>query len=378
MAVATPAPAPTLPAATSAARSNGRAAGTMRAFVLRRPNEVALIEKPIPTPGPNGAIVKTTAAMICTSDVHTAKGVIPLEPDRTLGHEAVGTVYQLGAEVTGFAIGDRVLVNAVTPCFQCDYCQRGYPSQCHGMLGGYKFTAQKDGNLAEYFHVNDARANLVKIPEGVSDEVAVYATDMLSTGFMGAENAGIRLGDVVAIFAQGPVGLSATIGAKLLGAGRIITVESDPKRQELSWRLGADDVVDFRKHDPVQRILDLTHGEGVDGAIEALGMPQTFEACIRVTKPGGTISNIGYHGEVMEPLRIPLAEFGLGMSDKVIRTGLCPGGSERMKRILRLLELGKVDPSPMTTHRFSFDEVGLAFRLMQTKADGVVKPLILF
>src|SRR5687768_15334514 len=217
----------------------GRVATTMRAFVLRRPNEVAVINKPVPRPGPNDAIVKTTAAMICTSDVHTAKGVIPLEPDRTLGHEAVGVVAELGSEVTGFVIGDRVLVNAITPCFQCDFCQRGYPSQCHGMLGGYKFTTQKDGNLAEYFHVNHAQANLVKIPDDVPDEVAVYATDMLSTGFMGAENAGIRLGDVVAIFAQGPVGLAATIGARLLGAGRIIAVEADPKRQSLAYRFGA-------------------------------------------------------------------------------------------------------------------------------------------
>jgi len=350
----------------------------MRAFVLRRPNEVAVIEKPIPTPGPNDAIVKTTAAMICTSDVHTAKGVLPVEADRTLGHEAVGTVWQLGSEVTGFAIGDRVLVNAITPCFQCEYCQRGSPSQCGGMLGGYKSTIQKDGNLAEYFHVNNAQANLVHIPASVSDEAALYATDMLSTGFMGAENAGIRLGDTVAIFAQGPVGLSATIGARLLGAGRIIAVETDPKRQALSRAFGADEIVDFKKGDAVQQILDLTNGQGVDSAIEALGMPQTFEACIRVTKPGGTISNIGYHGEVAEPLHIPLAEYGMGMSGKTIRTGLCPGGSERMTRILRLLESGKVDPTPMTTHRFPFSRVEQAFRLMQTKADGVMKPLVLF
>jgi threonine dehydrogenase-like Zn-dependent dehydrogenase len=375
MATAT-APAPLLTPTT--AQANGRATRTMRAFVLRRPNEVAVIDKPIPTAGPNDAIVKTTVAMICTSDVHTAKGVLPIEADRTLGHEAVGTVYQLGSAVTGFAVGDRVLVNAITPCFQCEACQRGDTSQCGGMLGGYKFTMQKDGNLAEYFSVNDARANLVHIPDGVSDEAAVYATDMLSTGFMGAENAGIRLGDTVAIFAQGPVGLSATIGARLLGAGLIIAVEADPERQSLAREFGADHIVDFTQGDAVQQILDLTGGKGVDSAIEALGMPQTFEACVRVTKPGGTISNIGYHGEVAEPLRIPLAEFGMGMAGKTIRTGLCPGGSERMTRILRLLESGRIDPTRMTTHRFTFNRVEDAFRLMQTKADGVIKPLVQF
>ena len=355
-----------------------RTTGTMRAFVLRRIGEVGVIEKPIPEPGPNDAIVKTTAALICTSDVHTAKGAIPLPPDRTLGHEAVGVVHRLGSAVTGFGIGDRVLVGAITPCFQCTYCQRGFTSQCQGMLGGYKFTAQKDGSLAEYFHVNNAQANLVPIPASVPDATAVYATDMLSTGFVGVEHANIQFGDVVAIFAQGPVGLSATIGARLRGAGRIIAVESNPKRQALARRFGADVIVDYTKGDPVQQIMDLTGGQGVDSAIEALGLPQTFEACIRVTKPGGTISNLGYHGEVAEPLRIPLQEFGLGMSDKTIASGLCPGGRERMERLLRLLETGKVDPTPMTTHTVPFDQVEYAFRLMQTKADGVIKALITF
>jgi len=350
----------------------------MQAFVLKGIGNVGVIEKPIPTCGPNDAIVKTTASLICSSDVHNAKGVIPFPPNRALGHESVGTVWELGSEVSGFAIGERVLVNAITPCFQCESCQRGFTSQCQGMLGGYKYGPVKDGNLAEFFHVNNAQGNLVHIPNSVPDEMAVYACDMLSTGFVGAEHADIRIGDVVAIFAQGPVGLCATIGAKLRGAGRIITVESDPKRQELSRRFGAYDVVDFRTGDPVAQILDLTRGTGVDSAIEALGAPATFEGCVRVTKPGGTISNIGYHGEIAEPLRIPLAEFGFGMSDKTIRTGLCPGGSERMERILRLLETGKVDPTPMTTHRMPFAEVERAFRLMQTKADGCIKPLLIY
>ena len=351
---------------------------TMQAFVMRGLNEVGVVEKPIPEPGPNDAIVKTTAALVCTSDVHTVRGGIPVPAGRTLGHEAVGVVARLGAEVTGFQEGDRVLVNAVTPCYQCTFCQRGFTGQCQGMLGGYKFTAQKDGNMAEYFHVNDARANLVKIPARVPDEMAVYATDMLSTGFMAVEHAAIRLGDVVAIFAQGPVGLSATIGARLCGAGRIITVESVPRRQELSRHFGADDVVDYRQGDAVEQILELTGGEGVDAAIEALGMPHTFAACIHVTKPGGTISNVGYHGEVPDPLPIPLAPFGLGMGDKTIRTGICPGGSERMRRILRLMETGKIDPTPMTTHRLPFAEVERGFRLMQTKEEGCIKPLITF
>jgi threonine dehydrogenase-like Zn-dependent dehydrogenase len=164
----------------------------MRAFVMKQVGEVAVVDKPIPEPGPNEAVVRTTTALVCTSDVHTVKGAIPIEPNRTLGHEAVGVVHTLGSAVQGFSPGDRVAVGAITPCFTCDYCQRGFTSQCQGMLGGYKFTGQRDGNMAEYFVVNDAQANLTPIPDELPDEKAVYATDMLSTGFAGAENAELR------------------------------------------------------------------------------------------------------------------------------------------------------------------------------------------
>jgi threonine dehydrogenase-like Zn-dependent dehydrogenase len=353
-------------------------AKTMRALAFLGVGKVGVIEKPIPEPGPLDAIIQTTASLICTSDVHTVKGVIPIPEERVLGHESVGLVYRVGRDVTRFKEGDRVAVNAITPDGTCDYCQRGFPSQCGGMLGGYKFTAQKDGNMAEYFHVNNADYNLVAIPAALTDEQALYTTDMLSTGFAGAEHAAIPLGGTVAVFAQGPVGLCATIGARLLGAGLIIAVESKPNRIELARRFGADVIVDPTQGDAVAQILDLTSGEGVDSAIEALGAPQTFESCIKVTKAGGTISNIGYHGEAGASLQIPLPEFGLGMSDKTIRTALCPGGRERMTRLLRLIETGRVDPTPMTTHRFSFAEVERGFQLMTTKEENIIKPLITF
>lgn len=352
--------------------------GTMQAFVMAAPGETGLLTKPIPSPGPNEAVVRTTAALICTSDVHTVRGAIEVPSGRTLGHESVGVIHSLGSEVSGFSVGERVAVGAITPCWQCSYCQRGFPSQCGGMLGGYKFTTLVDGNMAEYFLVNAAQANLTRIPDGVPDEKAVYVTDMLSTGFMGVEHAELQLGESVAIFAQGAVGLSATMGARLSGAGLIIAVESIPKRQEMAKRFGADVIVDHTKGDTVAQILELTDGVGVDAAIEAFGFPQAFEAAVRVTKPGGRISNIGYHGENPAPLQIPLAEFGMGMSDKTIRTGLCPGGSERLARLLRLIEAGRIDPSPMTTHTFGFSEVEKAFDLMTSKGDGIIKPLIRF
>lgn len=349
----------------------------MKAFVMHRIGSVGVMEKPIPAVGPNDALIRTTAALICTSDTHTVGGAIGERKDITLGHEAVGVIEKLGAAVQGFKVGDRVAVNAITPCFTCENCLRGYTSQCTQMLGGWKFANVKDGNMAEYFHVNNAQANLAPIPAGLPDEKAVYCADMLSTGFMAAEHANIPIGGTVAVFAQGPVGLMATAGAKLLGAARVIGVENVPRRQELARRFGADEIVDFTRRDPVAAILDLTEGQGVDSAIEALGSEATLAACIKVARPGGTISNVGYHGHG-DTVAIPRLEWGVGMSDKTIRTGLCPGGAERMKRLLRLLVTGRIDPTPMTTHRFGFDQVEKAFRMMQTKEDGILKPLITF
>ena len=205
---------------------------------------------------------------------------------RTLGHESVGVVHAAGSAVEGFTPGDRVAVCAVTPCWQCTTCQAGSPSHCGGrLLGGYKATGQRDGNLAEYFVVNDARANLALIPDGVSDEAAAYTTDMLTTGFMGAENARIRLGETVVIIGQGPVGLSATVGARLQGAGRIIAVESVPARKDLALAYGADEIVDCTQGDTVDQARDLTHGRGVDAVIEALGTVRTFDQGIKMLSP---------------------------------------------------------------------------------------------
>ncbi len=225
--------------------------------------------------------------------------------------------------------------------------------------------------------VNSAQANLAPIPASVSDEQAAYCCAMMSTGFMGAEHANIPIGGSVAVFAQGPVGLMATVGARLLGAGLVIAVEAMPARKKLAKEFGADVVVDFKEQDPVQTILELTNRQGVDSSIEALGSQETFDACIKVTRPGGTISNVGYHADG-DSVQIPRKEWGVGMGDKIIRTGLCPGGAERMKRLMRLVQNGRVNPLSLTTHRFRFDDIEKAFDLMKTKADGVLKPLITF
>ena len=349
----------------------------MRAFVMKGIGKVGFADKPIPTPGPTDAIVKTTKALICTSDVHTVNGAIGPRDNLTLGHEAVGRVHQVGAAVKRFKPGDHVLVGAITPEWGDAASQAGHSSQSGGALGGWKFANIKDGVFAEYFHVNEADANMAHIPAAVADDSAVYCCDMISTGLMAAENANIPPGGTVAVFALGPVGLMAVAGARMLGAGLIIGVDSVPRRQELARSYGADVTVDFEREDAVARIMDLTGGEGVDSAIEALGGDLSFQNAIRVTKPGGTISNAGYHGKG-EFVHIPRMEWGVGMAEKTIRTGLCPGGRLRMERLLRLLQGGRVDPTRLTTHTFRFDELERAFEMMERKLDGIIKPLILF
>lgn len=349
----------------------------MKTFVMKSLGQVGFAEKPKPEPGPDDAIIKTTKALICTSDSHTVHGAIGERHDLTLGHEAVGIVDSVGSNVHLFKPGDRVVVGAITPDWGDIASQAGHSSQSGAPLGGWKFSNTKDGVFAEYFHVNEADANLARIPDAVSDEMAVYCSDMLSTGFMGAENGNIPLGGTVAVFALGPVGQMAIVGAKLRGAGLIIGVESVPRRQELARTYGADVIVDFSKEDAVERIMELTDGQGVDTAIEALGSDVTFQNAVRVTKAGGTISNIGYHGQG-EFVHIPREAWGVGMAEKTITTGLCPGGRLRMERLLRLLEMKRVDPTPLTTHTFRFEELERAFEIMDKKLDGVLKPLITF
>jgi len=350
---------------------------TMRAFVMAELGRVGLADKPVPEIGPDDALIRTTAALICTSDVHTVGGAIGERKGLTLGHEAVGRIERVGESVRNFRVGQRVVVGAITPCWRCENCQRGYPSQCGEALGGWKFANVKDGNLAELFHVNDADANLARIPDSIPDETAVYACDMMSTGLVGAEHASIPPGGSVAVFGLGPVGLMAVAFARLLGAGLVIGVDSVARRRELARGFGADETVDHSKTDAVEEIRRLAGNAGVDSAIEALGGAETFANCVRATRPGGTISNVGYHGHG-DVVPIPRIDWGVGMADKTIRTGLCPGGGERMSRLLRFLERGRVEPGVMTTHRFPFSKIETAFQMMAAKSDGIIKPLITF
>jgi len=348
--------------------------GTMKAAVFIERGRIALREVPIPTVGAGSALVKVTTTTICGTDVHILKGEYPVQPGRIVGHEPVGTIAEIGAGVTGYEVGQRVVVGAITPCGQCEACLGGHPSQCGGRaVGGWRFGNTIDGCQAEYVLVPHAMANLAPIPDALTDEQVLMCPDIMSTGFGGAESGRIQIGDTVAVFAQGPIGLCATAGARLRGATRIIGVDGIPARLAMARLLGADVTIDHHEADPVERILSLTGGRGVDVAIEALGTPQTFESCLRVLKPGGVLSSLGvYSGK----LALPLDAFAAGLGDHMIATTLCPGGKERMRRLMGVVASQRVDLRPLVTHRFPLDRIEEAYELFANQRDGVLKVAI--
>jgi alcohol dehydrogenase len=213
-------------------------------------------------------------------------------------------------------------------------------------------------------------ANLCPVPDGLTDEQVLMCPDIMSTGFSGAESGNIRIGDVVAVFAQGPIGLCATAGAKLSGATTIIAVDAIAGRLAMARQCGADVTVNFREVDPVAEIMRLTDGRGVDVAIEALGTQTTFEAALRVLRPGGTLSSLGVYST---DLRIPLGAFAAGLGDHRIITTLCPGGKERMRRLMNVIESGRLDLKAMVTHRFKLDDIEAAYDVFANQRDGVLK-----
>lgn len=352
----------------------------MKAAVFVEPNRIALDEKPVPDIGPLDAMIRVTTTTICGTDIHILKGEYPVLKGLTIGHEPVGVIEKLGSAVEGYAEGQRVIAGAITPSGHSAACLCGYHSQDgagtkHGFkpLGGWRFGNTIDGAQAEYLRVPDAMANLAPIPDALSDEQVLMCPDIMSTGFSGAESGKVRLGDTVAVFAQGPIGLCATAGARLMGATTIIGVDAVPARMEIARKMGADHVVDFTKADPVEAIMRLTDGRGVDVAIEALGRQETFEAALRVLRPGGTLSSLGVYST---DLRIPLDAFLAGIGDHTIVTSLCPGGKERMRRLMEVIASGRLDARPLVTHRFTLDQIEDAYELFANQRDGVLKVAI--
>lgn len=352
----------------------------MKAAIFVEKGRIVLDEKPIPDVGPLDALVRVTTTTICGTDVHILKGEYPVERGLTIGHEPVGVIDKLGSAVTGFREGQRVIAGAITPSGHSYACLCGCGSQDgpgtkHGFkaMGGWKFGNTIDGCQAEYVLVKDAMANLSPIPDSLTDEQVLMCPDIMSTGFSGAESGKVRIGDTVVVFALGPIGLCAVAGAKLMGATTIIGVDTVRERLDVARALGADHVVDFRQGDPVEQIMALTDGRGADVAIEALGTQGTFESSLRVLRPGGTLSSLGVYSS---DLRIPLGAFSAGLGDLKIVSTLCPGGKERMRRLMDVVGSGRVDLKPLVTHRFKLDDIEAAYELFANQRDGVLKVAI--
>src|SRR6202521_4160806 len=349
------------------------ATSTMKALVFYGPGKIGLETVPIPRPRAGEVVIRVTLTTICGTDLHILRGEYPVKPGLIIGHEPVGIIRALGEGITGYEVGDRVLVGAITPCGQCNFCLSGDWSQCGGPLGGWKFGNTINGAQAEYLLVPHAQANLAKIPDELADEQVVLLADIASTGISAAESADLQIGDSVAVFAQGPIGLCATAGAKLKGASLIIAVESDPVRSQMAERMGADVVLNFKETDVITEIKRLTDGKGVDVAIEALGTQGTFENALRALRAGGTLSSLGvYSGKLF----VPLEPFGAGLGDHTIVTTLCPGGKERMRRLMELVRHGRLNLAPLLTHTFSLDDITEAYKVFGERREGVIKVAI--
>ncbi|NFT08470.1 MULTISPECIES: NAD(P)-dependent alcohol dehydrogenase [Clostridium] len=350
----------------------------MKGFAMLGINKVGWIEKERPAAGPYDAIVRPLAVSPCTSDIHTVfEGALGNRHNMILGHEAVGEIVEIGNEVKEFKVGDRVIVPCTTPDWRSLEVQAGFQQHSNGMLAGWKFSNFKDGVFAEYFHVNDADMNLALLPSEISLESAVMITDMMTTGFHGAELADIQMGSSVVVIGIGAVGLMGIAGAKIRGAGRIIGVGSRPICVETAKFYGATDIVNYKNGDIVKQIMNLTNGKGVDRVIMAGGGPETLGQAISMLKPGGVVSNVNYHGSG-DTLPVPRVDWGCGMAHKTIRGGLCPGGRLRAEMLRDLVIYNRVDLSKLVTHVYNgFEHIEDALLLMKDKPKDFIKAVVI-
>ncbi|HLN77833.1 MAG TPA: zinc-dependent alcohol dehydrogenase family protein [Nocardioidaceae bacterium] len=348
----------------------------MKALVYHGPGKKAWEDVPDPEIiQPTDVIVRVDTTTICGTDLHILKGDVPAVTEgRILGHEGVGTVTEVGSAVSTLDVGDRVIISCISACGTCSYCHQGLYAHCladEGASGiGWIFGHLIDGTQAELVRVPFADNSLYKIPEGVSDEAAVMLSDILPTGFeIGVRYGRVKPGDVVAVVGAGPVGLAAIMTSSLYGAARIIALDLDDNRLEQAKGFGASDAVNSGAGDWVDRVKAMTDGLGVDVAIEAVGIPATFDACTRIVRPGGSIANIGVHGAPVE-----LALQNLWIMDLSITMGLVSASTTPM--LLKLVAQHKLAAEKFATHHFTFDEMMAAYdtfgRAAETKALKVV------
>ena len=348
----------------------------MKALVYHGPGQKAWEEVPDPVIiEPTDVIVQIDTTTICGTDLHILKGdVAAVTEGRILGHEGVGTIIEAGAAVSNVAIGDRVIISCVNACGSCSYCHKGLYAHCladEGQSGiGWILGHLIDGTQAEYVRIPFADNSVYKVPDGVSDEAAVMLSDILPTGFeIGVRYGRVEPGDVVAVVGAGPVGLSAIMTAGLYGAARVIALDLDANRLEQALAFGATDTVNSGDPDWAEQVRAMTDGLGVDVAIEAVGVPATFQACLDVVRPGGSVANVGVHGAAVE---LPLQD--LWIMDIAITMGLVSTSTTPM--LLKLVAQRKLAAEKFVTHHFALDQMLEAYdtfaRAAETKALKVV------
>jgi alcohol dehydrogenase len=344
----------------------------MRALVYHGPGLKAWEDVPTPeVAADTDAIVRVDATTICGTDLHILKGDVPAVTDgRILGHEAVGTVEAVGSGVKTVKAGDRVLVSCISACGTCRFCREGHAGQCLGG-GGWILGHKIDGTQAEYVRVPFADTSTYPLPAGAGDEDILMLADILPTAYeVGVLNGQVRPGDVVAIVGAGPIGLSAITGARLFSPSHIVAIDLADARLEAAKRFGADVTVNNGREDALEVIRELTGGLGADVAIEAVGVPATFELAARLARPGGHIANIGVHGE---PATLHLED--LWIRNITITTGLVDAYST--PTLLRLLATGQIDAGRFITHRFSLDDFDKAYDVFSRAADtGALKVVL--
>ena len=349
----------------------------MKGYAMLKIGQSGWIEKERPACGPADAIVKPLAVAICTSDVHTLwEGAIGERHNMILGHEACGEVVEVGSLVKDFKPGDKVLIPAITPDWNSVEAQAGYSMHSGGMLAGWKFSNFKDGVFGEFFHVNDADGNLALLPKNIDPVDACMLSDMVPTGFHGAELADVQYGDTVLVIGIGPVGLMGVAGAALRGASRIIAVGTRPNCVEAAKKYGAEEFISYKNGPIDEQVLKMTNGKGVDKVIIAGGGVETFAEAVRSLKAGGKIGNVNYLGKG-DYIQIPRVEWGVGMGHKAILGGLMPGGRLRMEKLGALVSSGKLNVHHLVSHVFDgWDNLEKALFMMRDKPADLIKPVV--
>lgn len=329
----------------------------MKALVYHGPGKLALDDKPVPIiTAPTDAIVKITKTTICGTDLHIMKGDVPTVTDgRILGHEGVGIIEQIGASVSNFSVGDRVLISCISSCGKCTNCKKGMYSHCEDG-GGWVLGNLIDGTQAEYVRIPFADNSLYRIPAGADEEALVMLSDILPTGFeCGVLNGQVKPGDTVAIIGGGPIGLAALLTAQFYAPAEIIMVDIDDNRLDVSMRFGATQVVNNSDGKAVEKVMTLTDNRGVDVAIEAIGISSSFDICQGIVTAGGHIANIGVHGKPVQLNLDKLWAHNITLTTRLVDTVTTP-------MLLKTVMSGKIQPNRLITHHFALNDVMQAYK----------------